>query len=271
MLERIVIAILLLLNLFLLFVVFSDEVESKRSERETIQSIETVFQENGIAIEDKANLIQAAPSRCVLTRSVPKETEKIAKLFSGSATTEELGGNIMFYRAETGQAVLRGNGELDVLFSGSAFPTRGNAEKTAKRVLEKIGLEAESKPISGLAEENHLEYYCCFNGYPVFNAVLSFDYAGDSLYMMTGTRVFDTVKLEESEGLIDSLSILLRFVELEKTEGFICSRVENIRAGYIMSVTVSGESSLTPVWRIETDTGIVLINAVTGGVEALTA
>ncbi len=39
-----------------------------------------------------------------------------------------------------------------------------------------------------------------------------------------------------------------------------------MEAGYTMTVTRSGVSELTPVWRIVTDTGPVLIDAGTGKV-----
>ena len=51
--------------------------------------------------------------------------------------------------------------------------------------------------------------------------------------------------------------------------GFICSRLTGISAGYLMNVTVSGESTLTPVWHIGTDTGDLYINAVNGRAESI--
>ena len=51
-------------------------------------------------------------------------------------------------------------------------------------------------------------------------------------------------------------------------EGIICSRIDSIQAGYLQSVQVSGESLLVPVWRLETDAGVVLINAETGKLES---
>lgn len=268
-LERIVISILLILNVFLLCVVLSDELESKRNTRDIEKSIEAVLQENEIALGEGAELVQSAPPRYILVRSVQQETEKVMRLFGDSTVQEDLGGNIMFYRSDLGQAVLRGNGEMDFLFSGGSFSAQSKIEKTAEHILKKIGFFGERKPETVTSEGGHLEYYCCYNGYPVYNAVLGFDFSGNSLYMLSGTRVFDVMKSEESDDLMDSVSVMLRFVELVKNKGFICSRVETLRAGYIMSVAVSGESTLIPVWRIETDTGTVLINASTGEVETL--
>jgi len=61
----------------------------------------------------------------------------------------------------------------------------------------------------------------------------------------------------------------MRFLEIVRSEGFICSRLEGLMPGYLMNVTVSGESTLTPVWHIETDTGELFINALSGKQETI--
>ena len=45
-----------------------------------------------------------------------------------------------------------------------------------------------------------------------------------------------------------------------------CVRIDSISAGYSMTVSRSGASELTPVWRIGTDTGVLLIDAESGKV-----
>ena len=45
-----------------------------------------------------------------------------------------------------------------------------------------------------------------------------------------------------------------------------CVRIDSISAGYSMTVSRSGASELAPVWRIGTDTGVLLIDAGSGEV-----
>ena len=82
---------------------------------------------------------------------------------------------------------------------------------------------------------------------------------------------FDVPVEEDGGGLMDSGSALLRFVEILRAEEFSCTRVDAFRPGYLLSVLVSGESPLTPVWRLETDGGILLINAENGRIESKNA
>jgi len=265
MLERIIIIILALLNLFLLAEVLTDRMETYRNKTETRNYVTEVLAEHGLTAAEDADLVQTAPVGCVLVRSSEAETEMVRGMI-GQSSAEDMGGNIMFYRNDKGQALFRGNGELTTLFSSGEFPLRGGAEKTAQRMLRRAGMNAELA--EELGADGVISFYCCRNGYPVYNAVLQFDYYDNGLYMLSGFRIFDTVTETGSAQLQDSVSALMSFVEIVNREGLICSRIDSIQAGYLQSVQVSGESLLFPVWRIETDTGVVLINAETGEMES---
>ena len=51
--------------------------------------------------------------------------------------------------------------------------------------------------------------------------------------------------------------------------GVICSELRGLELCYAFSASASGEGSLTPIWRVVTDTGEFYINAVTGREEVL--
>ena len=264
-LERIVIAILLLLNLTLAAVVLSDRVEAQRSNAEIRSYVLQVLRDNGITAAEGAVRVQEAPKRVTLARNDQRETE-IARSLLGRAEPEEQGGKIIFYRTDKGQAVFRGSGEVAALYTAGAVPMRSGAAKTTLRLLQQAGVDAE---LTGAVDEetSAAEVYCVWNKYPVYNAVLQFDYSEDSLYMITGNRVFDSLLSEDGAGLMNSTSAVLRFVELVKQDGIVCSSLDAVRPGYLQTVVVSGESTLSPVWRIETDTGVFLIHADTGIME----
>ena len=265
--ERIVIVILLLLDVFLLSTVLSDRAESRRSDSETVERLTAFLAENGITAEEDAVSIRSAPPRMKLLRSSQREAE-IARVLLGRTTPEDLSGNIFFYRTGGGQIIFRGSGEVAALFSGGEIPLRGSAERTARRLMRRAGAEAELRE-SGETEtgEPYAELMFCQDGYPVYNASLQFDFSENGLYMITGTRLFDTPVPDTDSALMNSVSVLLRFAELTKSEGIICSRLLECRPGYLLSVVVSGENTLTPVWQIRTDAGTFLINAETGKLE----
>ena len=264
-LERILLLILVLLNVFLLAVVLSDSAQARRSNAETVASITALLEENGITVAPGAIRISPAPAKCTLTRDLTQEQRFITGLI-GSSKPVDQGGNIIFYAGTRGQAQLRGSGELDVLFQSGAVPLRRDEEHTVLRLLKRAGVEAvaaETKSSDG----RKTEVYATLDGIPVYNAVLHFSYSGAEISMLSGTRIFDTVTREEQTGLLDSVSVLIRFMEIVRDEGYICSRIDAVEPAYLQSVLRSGETAMTPVWRIRTDAGAFLIDAESGKTE----
>lgn len=264
-LERIIIIILVLLNLFLLALVVTDDAGDRNSRRKTEALLTALLEENGIAVGPGVELIQSAPPERTVARDMEQEEQRMQSLL-GEHTSEDLGGSIWFYRSARGQIVMRGTGEIDFLPEANAPERTKNPVTAAARLLRRAGVElytADGAPDA----EGGLALCCCWDGRPVYNAVLSFSFGGDRLAMMTGTLVFSREIAVSDSAVMDSAGVLVRFVELTKSEGLICSELEALTPGYSMSVTVSGESTLTPVWRLTTDTGVIYINAVSGRLE----
>ncbi len=263
-LERILILILLLLNVFLLAVVLSDSAQARRSNQETVAALTAMLEENGIGAGEGTIRIRPAPAKCTLTRDLAQEQRIMAQMIGANQVIDQ-GGNIIFYSGPKGQAVLRGSGEMDTLFESGAVSWHGSPERTALRLLQKCGLKAAPAE----DDENGADVILnpTLDGIPVYNAQLRFQFLDGKLYMLTGTRIFDTAEKQESDGLLDSVSVLIRFMEIVRDEGYICSRIESLTAGYIQSVTRSGVAELTPVWRIETDAGALIIDAESGKAE----
>jgi len=264
--ENIIIIILALLNLFLLGVVLSDRAQAKESRRETEQTVSRMLRDNGISVSSNAVLIQDTPAVYTVVRDLEREAEQMDSLLK-APSKEDLGGSILFYRSDRGQAVLRGTGETDILMTGNSVPIKGSREKTAEKFF--ADAQIETVPAPQPEDGESIACYCTWNGIPVYNARLIVDFSGDSLYMAGGTLLFNKETASTTDGVMDAVSALMRFVEITRSEGFICSSLDSLTPGYLMSVTVSGESTLTPVWHIITDTGELYVNAISGKSETV--
>ena len=262
--ERILLLILALLNLFLLTVVLSDREQDRRSKAETAASLTALLEENGLTVTPGAFEIRSAPPKCTLTRDLEAERRLIRSMI-GTNEAEDQGGNIYFYTGSRGKAQLRGSGEMDVIFDWGAVSQRGSAERTALRLLRRGGVKAAV--VGQRGSEDSLTVCSMLDGIPVYNALLRFTFDSGYVSMISGTRIFDTA-VKEDAALLDSVSVLIRFVELIHDEGYICSRIDALEPGYLQTVTRSGEAALTPVWRVETDAGAFLIDAETGKAES---
>ena len=267
--KNLIIVILLLLNVFLLATQISDRAESRRSAQEALDTAKAIIAGKGIAVGDALESYVETPSVYRLRRDLVQEEEKIRELL-GKCSASDMGGNIWFYNAAGGQASLRGTGELDVLFSGNGYDG-SSPEKTAEKVLARLGMElGETSTVareSGGADV--LEVTAAWNGGPVYNAKMKLSFDDDALLMATGTRLLDHAENLGTAGVMDMLTVTMRFMEVLEQEGRVCSELLSMDVGYLMSVTVSGESTLTPVWHFLTDTGDIYINALTGKTETV--
>jgi hypothetical protein len=263
--EHIIIIILALLNLCLLTASLTDTIQARRADRKTRAELTALLAADGIRLGEDAVLLQETPAVCSVVRDMDAEQARMDALL-GESVVEDLGGAIRFYRAAHGQAVLRGTGEIDLLLTGGSVSAGGNRDSAAEKLFASAGVAtcAWDSPADG-----DLVRCCLWDGLPVFNARLSFDFSGGNLSMVTGTLVLNRETKRSTEGVLNAASVLARFLEIVRTQGYICSTLESLTPGYLMTVAVSGESTLTPVWRLVTDTGALYLNALTGQTETV--
>ena len=264
--KNIIIIVLLLLNIILLSVFLFDRYESANARKAEIAALTEVMEQNNITLADELDFDCYAPPACTVYRSEQNDAKLIDNLI-GSFYQEDMGGNVFFYSSEKGQAILRGTGEASLIFNED-MPEMGNDRRLSiSKFMSQNGIEVYPE----LAEENGdtLVFPCVIADKCVYNSRLSFNISGDKLMMIDGFRVFDGEIEERDEQLIDSVSAIMCFLDMVRTEGYICSAVTGLDSGYFMNVAVSGVCTLRPVWRVSTDIGDVYINAVTGKAESL--
>lgn len=189
----------------------------------------------------------------------------------GECGSSDLGGNIWFYSAAGGQASLRGTGELDVLLESGRYTAGSSRLKIAEKVLERLGMEAWADSVQERDNGGAvvLELDAGWNGSRVYNASMSFTFSGNELMLISGTRLMDQAEDLGSGEVMDLLTVTMRFAEVVEQEGYVCSELRDVDVGYLMYVTVSGESTLTPLWHFATDTSDIYINALTGKTETI--
>ena len=261
-LERIIIIILALLNVFLLVVVLSGKRQERISRRDTTEMLMALLGERGVTVGPDVDLLQNCPAQCTVARDLDLEQRRIQSLL-GNHSSEDLGGSIWFYASESGQIRMRGTGEIDILLTG-AGALRG---RSPEKVAETLFSGAEVALVKTGETMNSLTFCCSWDGFPVYNAALNVDYTREHISMISGTIVFNVETETDTEAGMDSVSAMVRFMDLMRDEEISCSRLDSLAPGYYLSVTISGESTLTPVWRFATDVRDYYINAVSGRIE----
>lgn len=270
--KNIIIIALLLLNIFLLAILIVDKVEAKKGMDAEIAALESVMKQRGISLGEDIDFSISAPLPCTVLRDEKNDDKLIDNLINYSYR-EDMGGNVIFYSSGIGQAMLRGTGEISLIFNDELPDMSSDHAEEADKYMKNNGLElySELAKVTTSSDGATAVIPCEFDGYCIYNTKLSFTVSGDKLMMIDGTRPFDGDTEFHDETVIDSVSAMMCFMDIVRSDGYICSRVLGIEAGYFMNVAVSGESTLRPVWKVETDTGDIYINAVSGKMESLPA
>ena len=269
--KNFIILVLLLVNAVLLSVFVTDYARERELAGAAVEGAAALLEENGISVSPDADLSYRSRAALTATRRLPSEAEKAAALLGDCSVSDE-GGNILVYTGERGQAKFRGTGSFEILIYSAAFYGRDPLEQ-ARSVAESLGLETAREPLSMELDEANgdgsIVLACTVDGAEVLNCRLSFTMVGGNVRMVMGTRVLDDIAEGGAEDGLDVPTVLMRFLSIVRERGHVCSELTGLELCYAMNANVAGEGELTPVWRIDTDTGSFYINAVTGLEEAM--
>ena len=264
--KNLIIAVLLLVNLFLLAMVLHDRIEAAALQKQAREDVAAAFRSSGIELSADVSWNDRL-GVCGLDRDLSKENA-LVKAVLGTCSVEDLGGNILFYKGAKGEARFRGTGEFEIVPNARAIPISNSPLDTAKNVLSDMGYRTDLSRAEVQSGEGAttVTLTCMYKGKSVYNCSISFVFTPDYLLMMTGRRPLEWSADGESAELT-AATVLMRFLAQVREHGAVCTEVQRVELGYSMAASASGEGSLTPYWNIVTDAGQYYINAVTGKIE----
>lgn len=270
--KNFIIILLLIVNAFFLAILIKDNLEERRVHASTIKSTVQVYKQTGITLPE--SIINGANSASwgvvELQRDTAAEKKRVESLI-GDASASNLGGNILMYNGLNGQAVFRGTGEFEILFEGSAVPVESGPVQTAERVMEKLGIDYAKDYTTQSTEGETITVVmtAAWNGLPILDSQVTFTLTENRLILVVGTRTLDIYKTGALAEMPDRITVLIRFLEILKEGGHICTEIKAMEPAYELNSFPSGEAELQPLWRIVTDGGEFYVNGLTCEAETL--
>lgn len=266
--KNFIIIVLLLMDAILLALIGADMARSASSQRAALEGAVDVLEENGISVAGEMELPEGPVYVYSTARDEQLERQHVDALLGESEYTD-LGGSIITYYAldGSGEATFRGVGGIQVRLGGRSAGDVPDAEAEARQMAADLGIEVLSG--SGTAQVNmsgdggSVVLFCAHEGVLIANCRLVFTFGGDSV-VIEGTRPLDTVSPSGEAELLDAPTSLMRFLELLRERGQVCSEIRSFTLAYFFTATAAGDGTLEPVWRIVTDTGDFYLNAITG-------
>ena len=265
-LKNIILLILALANLFLLTMVVSQELQARRAREQTWQGTVDFLARQGVQVDEAIlpRTVDLPPQTA--QRDLEGERAAAQALLGGEVTMEALGGEVYRYYNDSGSIQFHSYGAFSAQLEPGAFPAEGGPVQTAQTALSAIGFQGE------LLEEgaDALLFRQTWEGAPLFNQEVTVRCSEEGLTALeNGHRLVGEPREDPSRQTISASTALVSFLNGVSALGDVCSRMDAIQPGYAVTPALSGGMTLTPVWRVTTDTGAYQLDTVTGQVTRL--
>ena len=267
-LKNIIILILLLVNVFLLIMVGTQERDTAQYREQTITDTVSVLERNGIHL-DRAHV----PEELELTpMTVERDQESEAALAAallGECSSSDLGSGRYAYQGAQGWAEFRSNGSFNITFQDGVRKVEesGGEEAHALTTLEQVGLTGVLVSREENGGQVTLTLRQTWQGLPVYSCQITLEYADGFLKSIAGQRLMGTPQPSGGKSeLISVPTALLRVLNGINDLGDICNEITAMTPGYLL-VPSADATRLIPMWYVTTDTGVYSLNALTGVLE----
>ena len=176
------------------------------------------------------------------------------------------------YRSEKGICSISQSG--DFYAELTAQEPQRDLQRASRKLLKEMGFSSAAlpEPQPQAAGVYTLTATQQVLGMPVFAGDLVLTWTDGCLTGLQG--IFfpgaNTLARVSDSSCMSAADALVRFLSVRYELGWVGSAVTGLQQGYIRSETAAAATvRLTPVWRLETDTGSYQINGMTGEVTAL--
>lgn len=260
-LKNIILLILALTDLFLLGFVVRRELQDSYLQRQTRDNAIQFLANKGVNVAEEQIPDQITLLPQTVERDLEREGNLAVQLLGGSVQVEALGAGVYRYGNENGFLQFHNDGVFSGEFLPGALPVGEDREKGCLALLAKLDFEGKLLETDGTS----LTFQQLWEGQPLFNQQVTLELRDGCLVSMTaGRRLVGEPVEDPTRQPITVATALIDFLNGVNALGDVCSRIDAIESGYIGGTSLSGPMTLTPVWRVFTDTGAYQLDAVSG-------
>ena len=263
-LKNIILIILLALNLALAGLIGGPRLSAYARENQAQREAVLFLEQKGIGVS--AELIpDGVEHQPLAARRNQHAEEEMARLLLGEDTNLELqGGEVYRYVSSKGVLQFHSDGSFWAELDPKQFPVETDGRTAALAVLEQLNFTGEilTEGEGFLTLRQCLDQGCLFNQ----QATVTWTETGVT-GISPGRRLYGTPVADTGRESIDRATALIAFYNGLNRMGDVCRRIDRIEPGYISAASLDRVMTLTPVWRVTTDTGTYQLDLVGGGLE----
>ena len=267
--KTLVIAALVLLNLFFLTVIIIDAAADSQNERQAIINVCAVLRGGGLEINPE-NIKADNSLRIMRTTRADIAEETIVRAILGPTDMTVSGVIHLYENPERGTAEFYSGGDFEIkLIAGLPVGEQGFVG-FVRDLLKKMALEVSDIIPGDQPGGGTVTAVSSYRGISIINCTIEFIFSDNVLQTVKGRYVTVVEPLEDSASLSHVGTALLSFltaVRSDEREDVVCSRIDSVVAGYQHHVVGTfGEDVIIPVWIVMTDAGRYIVVDSTGEV-----
>jgi len=271
-LKNLALLVLVFANLTLLAILLPGKAAQKQQAADLRQSLSDLYAQQEITLDP------AVVPDTVTLYTLELSDTSAANLQTASAL---LGETILIqddstrylstYESANGSCSIGRNGSFQAELTGRNEVK--NLTRDVKQRLQSMGFHVSAlhEPVRLRAGVFSVTAQQAVLGVPVFSEGLTLTYANNCLVALEGTffNSNGTLIRVSNNPCITAADALVAFLSARFDLGWVGSTVISMEQGYLRSETAAAAVvHLTPVWRLETDTGTFYVNGTTGDVLA---
>lgn len=258
LLKNIIIIILVLVNGFLLGSLAMRQTSQHSARRNAEEHLTTLFEADGITLEEKAISRQTPPTSRALTPD-SEQQKKAAVFFLGENVLQDDQSGVSTYTGELGVARFR---------SGGSFEIEGKlATSDVEALCREFCKDFSFEDLLFLLDETGSGTATAVSRYedlPVFNSTVTFTINRGTLNRVSGTLLpKNSAALSEDRELLSAMAALTAFQQTRRESGAVVSAVLDMELCYELGTSTTG-LILTPSWCVVTDTTEYYVNCSSG-------
>lgn len=270
-LKNLALLILLVANLILLSVVVPNRTARDREADELRQSLQTLCAREQVELDPAAIPDTVTLYALELAEDPQANLQAAAALLGEQILVQDDSTRYLSqYSSQNGACSIGRSGSFQASLEGQ--PERGNLTRASKKVLSAMGFQ-----IAALSEETRVRpgvYTVTATqavlGMPVFSDGLTLTWSNSALSRLEGVFYLGAMTRVSDSACLSAADALVAFLSARNDLGWVGSAVTAMEQGYLRSETAAAAVvRLTPVWRLDTDTGSFCIDGISGQVTAM--
>lgn len=248
--KNIIILLLVIVNVALLAMVGQRRWRNEQYQRETRERIIDIMEKNGISFSPAELPGELKLQGRRVTLEAPGETE--VRTLVGEPAGRSVAGARTTWEGATGSVITSASGEIEARFVPGAYPAEADMAAQGLELLSSLGFQARQLRREEDGGSTTLHYVQLWNGFPVPQWTAELTWGSGGLEHLALRRIAGAEEPMAGEKTIDAATALARFLEALNREGYVCSQITDMYAGY--TAVGTGTVTLRPAWFVETDT-----------------